>query len=84
LVRVRLRDVGVAEQALLADRLQKMQLNGDQRRFQIAGLAEGLTAGVSRARAGRGLPRRAKSTQAVSGSRPFDSNYGCSRELSND
>lgn len=46
LVRVRLRDVGVAEQALLADRLQKMQLNSDQRRFQIAGLAEGLTAAV--------------------------------------
>lgn len=47
-VRVRLRDVGVAEQALLADRLRRTptQLNGDQMRFQIAGLAEGLTAAV--------------------------------------
>lgn len=45
-MRVRLRDVGVAEQALLADRLRRTQLNGDQMRFQIAGLAEGLTAAV--------------------------------------
>ena len=45
-MRVGLRDVGVAEQALLADRLQKTQLSSDQIRFQIAGLAEGLTAAV--------------------------------------